>query len=136
MDQTVNKHLTLMKEAVHSSKTSVYFYRTTRRHIPKDGTHHYLVHRNPPNLNSVLSSYPILLRSVLILSLLLCLGLTTVSFSNCSYIFPSSVKYHCLHYSPTCFGPFRPSSEAASLLLGLLQLPVHVHCVLTRLSIS
>jgi hypothetical protein len=35
---------------------------------------------------------------------------------------PSSVRYHSLHYSLTCFGPFWPSSKAASLLLGLLNI--------------
>jgi hypothetical protein len=34
------------------------------------------------------------------------------------YFFPSSVRCHSLHQCLICFGPFRPSSEAASLLPG------------------
>lgn len=58
MHQTVNKNSTLKKEAVHYFNRSVSFYRTIPRHIPKDGTHHYLVHnRCPTTMCLVLSTF-------------------------------------------------------------------------------
>jgi hypothetical protein len=81
-----------------------------------------------------LSSHTTLLKSVMILSyhiLMFCI-LIRHTVQPIYHIFSFKCgTLHYLHNSPTCFGPFRPSSGAASLLPGLLQLPVHVYCVLT-----